>query len=126
MVSQATAYRSDNIQRVSVIARDMNLHLLPRKASVLEFSPQLFRQCREVSTLCVGMPTQHDVPTACHSRQYLMLRSNVVSVRPLDYKVLRLTWDISPVKYTSASTPSNIEPPLPAHIATDVTFSERG
>ena len=27
-------------------------------------------------------------------------------------------WDISPVKYTSACTPANIDPPEPAQIAT--------
>lgn len=31
-------------------------------------------------------------------------------------------WDISPVKYTSASTPSSIPPPEPAHIAIVLTI----
>ena len=103
----------------------MDLYLLPRKACVLELSPQLFCQCWQVSALCVGVAAQHYVPTACHSRQYLMLQSNVMSLAKTRSQGGQ-TWDISPVKYTSASTPNSIEPPLPAHIATDVTLSDCG
>lgn len=43
-VSRAAACRSDSVQGVPVLTRDMDLYLLPRKAGVLELSPQLFCQ----------------------------------------------------------------------------------
>lgn len=72
---RSATYRSDDIQRVFVLVRDVDLYPLPRKVGVFQLSPQLFRQFWQVSTLCVGMAAQHYMPTARHSGQYLMLQS---------------------------------------------------
>lgn len=65
---------------MSVLGRDMDLHLLPRKVDVLEFSPQLFGERGQISTLCVSMPTEHYVTTTRYSRQYLVLQIDKVSL----------------------------------------------
>ena len=66
--SQATVCRSDSVQGVPILIRDMDLYLLPRKAGVTELSPQFFRQCWQVSALCIGVAAQHYVPTTRYGR----------------------------------------------------------
>lgn len=78
-VNEVIVCHSDNVQRVSVLTRDMDFYLSPRKVGIPELSPQIFRQCWQVSTLCVGVTAQHYVSATRHSRQYFVLQSNAVS-----------------------------------------------